>query len=83
MLACAVEEDPEAVYVNKVGTFGISSAAEWWSRLFGSAVRLTYLLLGGDLPVELLAYADDFEALGTGPTGRWSHASASPCSRFS
>ena len=31
MLACAIREEPDAVYVNKVGTFGISSAAEWWS----------------------------------------------------
>ena len=66
MLDCAIREDPDAVCVNKVGTFGISSAAEWWSRLFGGAVRLTYLVLGGDIPVELLAYSDDLEAFGAG-----------------
>ena len=70
MLGCAVKEDPDVVYANKVGTFGICSAAEWWSRLFGGALRLAYLVLGSGLPAELLAYADDHEGLGTGTPGR-------------
>eukprot|EP00974_Lingulodinium_polyedra_P026065 2517448-Lingulodinium_polyedra.AAC.1 len=66
MLGCEFEG---AVYLNKVGTFGISSAAEWWARLFGGAARALYFVIGPDWPVEVLAYADDLESLGAGRRG--------------
>ena len=31
--ACRLD-DPELVYLNRVGTFGIGSASYWWHRLF-------------------------------------------------
>eukprot|EP00969_Alexandrium_andersonii_P119957 5303946-Alexandrium_andersonii.AAC.1 len=70
MLACALSGDDPYVYCNTVDAFGISSASEWWYRLFGSGVRIVHALLGGALPVELLAYADDLEAAGPGKRGR-------------
>ncbi|CAJ1376433.1 unnamed protein product [Effrenium voratum] len=35
MLACRVSSADNHVYINKVGTFGIGSAAYWWSRISG------------------------------------------------
>ena len=60
MLACRVE--PGQVWVNHGGTFGITSAAYWWSRLAGGLVRLAHGVLGKWWPIELLLYADDVEA---------------------
>ena len=70
MLACALSSDDPFVYCNTVGTFGICSASEWWYRLFGAGIRAVHALLGGDLPAELLAYADDLEAVAPGARGR-------------
>ena len=67
MLACEFEG---VVYLKKVGTFGISSAAEWWARLLGGVVRaLCHLLVPGS-SVELLAYSEDLESLGVDRKGR-------------
>jgi hypothetical protein len=48
-LACRLDNTPEVdttdddvIYVNTVGTFGVGSAAYWWSRLAAIAVRLGY-----------------------------------------
>lgn len=59
MLACRLEEG--RVWVNKGGTFGVSSAAYWWSRLSGGLIRLVHGLLGPRWALELLLFADDFE----------------------
>ena len=49
------------VWLNKVGTYGIGSAAYWWGRAAaGFLVRLGYYLAGKIHEVELLLYADDF-----------------------
>ena len=49
------------VWLNKVGTYGIGSAAYWWGRAAaGFLVRLGYYLAGRGNEVELLLYADDF-----------------------
>ena len=77
-LACQVdakEEVPgdaasQTVYVNQVGTFGLSCASYWWTRIAACGLRLTYHLLGPDFPLYLLLYADDLEAMGKGPRGR-------------
>eukprot|EP00435_Cladocopium_sp_Y103_P046701 s631_g13.t1 len=69
-LACKVAEEDDFVYVNKVGTFGITSTPYWWSRISGSLLRLCHYLLGPGIPVELLLYADDLESLGVGKEGR-------------
>ena len=74
-LACQVDTkeevpgDPasQTVYVNLVGTFGLSCASYWWTRIAACGLRLTYHLLGPDFPLDLLLYADDLEAMGKGP----------------
>ena len=40
LIACRAEEGSPTVFVNKVGTFGVSSASLWWSRLFGIIGRV-------------------------------------------
>ena len=57
MLACCVEQG--RVWVNCCGTFGVTSAAYWWSRLSGALVRLAHGVLGKRWQVELLLFADD------------------------
>ena len=34
LLGCKVRSEDKTVWINTVGTFGISSASYWWSRLF-------------------------------------------------
>ena len=67
-LACQIE--PDKVWVNKVGTFGISSAAFWWSRLSSLILRLVHFLVGPDLPIDILLFADDIEWLAEVPAER-------------
>ena len=69
-LACRVSEEDRWVYINKVGTFGVTSTPYWWCRISGACVRLTHYLLGPDIPIELLLYADDLEAMGVTGEGR-------------
>ena len=69
-LGCVVKESEGIVYVNKVGTFGISSTPYWWGRISGALIRLTHALIGPGVPVEMLLYADDLETMGIGPPGR-------------
>ena len=69
-LGCVVKEEEKIVYINKVGTFGISSTPYWWGRISGALIRLCHALLGPDLPLEILLYADDLETMGVGPRGR-------------
>eukprot|EP00435_Cladocopium_sp_Y103_P055789 s679_g18.t1 len=69
-LGCQVASDDPYVYVNKVGTFGITSTPYWWGRLSGSMIRLCRYLLCPGVPIELLLYADDLEAMGIGREGR-------------
>ena len=54
LLACRAHGDLEGppkssdtVYINKVGTFGVSSAGYWWARLFGLIIRILFWLGGG------------------------------------
>ncbi|CAE7693021.1 DSK1, partial [Symbiodinium necroappetens] len=67
-----VPENPDSqlVYVNLVGTFGLSCASYWWTRIAACGVRLVYHLLGPKFPLDLLLYADDLESLGRTPAGR-------------
>ena len=48
----------DRVWVNKVGTFGISSAAYHWARLMAGLGRSVYYLLGR-AELALLIYVDD------------------------
>ena len=40
LLCCKVDSNSKTVWCNVVGTFGVSSASYWWSRLFGELGRL-------------------------------------------
>ena len=62
--------DSQTVYVNKVGTFGVSCATYWWTRISAAGIRATHHLLGPEFMLNLLLYADDLESLGVGLSGR-------------
>ena len=73
-LACRLDDKPtdlatdeDVVYVNKVGTFGVGSAAYWWSRLAAIAVRLGYKVAAQVWLLYFLLYVDDglLAAMGT------------------
>jgi hypothetical protein len=46
------------LWVNRVGTFGLGSAAYWWGRLAAGIGRLVLYVLG-QAPIWQLLYADD------------------------
>ena len=39
VLACKTSTSSETIWLNKTGTFGVASAAYWWSRLMGLVGR--------------------------------------------
>ena len=53
------EKGEEMVWVNTVGTFGVSSAAYWWSRAGGALVRVSHHLLGQQLGLWHCLFSDD------------------------
>ena len=69
-LACRAREGSGKVYVNKVGTFGVTSTPYWWSKISGALIRVAHYLVGPDWPVDMLLYADDLEVIGPGQEGR-------------
>ena len=65
-LACRSTSGSRTIWLNRVGTFGVSSAAFWWARLFslvGRWVLRTMLTLWN---LQLL-YVDDLHLLTAGP----------------
>ena len=58
-LSCQLE--PGFIWTNRCGTFGVGSAAYWWSRLAGCLVRAVHGILGPKWAIEMLLYADDLE----------------------
>ena len=59
LLACMIR--PGKPWINKVGTFGVASAAYWWSRLAGGLMRMVHGLLGPTFQIEALLFADDID----------------------
>ena len=56
--ACQLEAGK--VWVNRVGTYGMASAAYWWGRVAAATlVRLCHYLAGNQVPLEILLYVDD------------------------
>ena len=53
------EELAEVVYLNCVGTFGVTSAGYWWGRAAGAIIRLTHYALGHEDALWALIYSDD------------------------
>ncbi|CAE8594900.1 unnamed protein product [Polarella glacialis] len=60
------DDDLEHLYLYTTGTFGIASAAYWWSRVSGGIVRVIHYILGKLFYVWKLLYADDGLVLGGG-----------------
>ena len=58
-LGCRVREDGP-IDINTVGTFGISSASDYWSRVYGAIGRLTEYLAGHSSATRHMLVADDF-----------------------
>ena len=65
LLVCKSNSDSNVCWVNKVGTFGVSSAPYWWSRLFGLAGRLVARVLLNRWVVQLV-YVDDLHVVCVG-----------------
>ena len=62
LVACRSERGKH-VYVNETGTFGVASAAYWWSRVATVAIRRAHYVLGHELSAWLLLVADDLAML--------------------
>ena len=62
---CQTDRLPEdaLVYLNTVGTFGVSTAGHWWGRLAGMLGRCAHYLLGPELASWILIFADDGKVL--------------------
>ena len=61
-MGCSIEKGK--VWINKVGTYGFSSAGYWWGRFAAAVmVRMSYYLIGGRWAPEILLYADDWIAV--------------------
>ena len=60
-LACRVDDTSPTIWVNTVGTFGVSSASFWWSRLFGIIGRVVTRCLIRVLFFHLV-FVDDLHA---------------------
>ena len=61
LLACRSDSSSKVIWVNKVGTFGISSAPIWWSRLFSLVGRLVMRVLGQEKLFQTV-YVDDLHS---------------------
>eukprot|EP00435_Cladocopium_sp_Y103_P068191 s408_g31.t1 len=58
LLGCKVRTEDKTVWLNTVGTFGVSSASYWWSRLFSGIGRLNAYILNHQKWHQLV-YVDD------------------------
>ena len=66
LLCCKARSESATTWVNCVGTFGISSAAYWWTRLFGCVGRFITRLMLQTWLIQLV-YVDDLQVVATGP----------------
>lgn len=58
LVCCKTHTSSPVVWVNKVGTFGISSAPYWWTRLFACVGRTVGRILLKEVIYQLV-YVDD------------------------
>ena len=65
LLACAVE--PGKVWLNRVGTFGISTASYWWGRMASLVARLVWAVMDTDQDIWQMLFADDLRWVSSGP----------------
>ena len=67
-MCCRVDSSSETVWVNRVGTFGISSAPFWWSKLCGLIGRFVMHCMHWLLH---MIYADDLHGAFVGQRKFW------------
>ena len=60
----------DCVYLNKIGTCRVYSAAGWRARLVGAAARAVCYLVGPNYPLPPVVHTDDVEEVGAGAKGR-------------
>ena len=65
LLGCRASTSAKTVWANTVGTFGISSAAYWWTRLFGLVGRWVLRILGNTWIMQC-TYVDDLHLVSIG-----------------
>ena len=53
------KELTEDVYLNKIWTFGVTSAGYWWGRAGGSSMRLGHYFVGYEEALWPLQYSDN------------------------
>jgi hypothetical protein len=58
LICCKASSASDTIWVNKVGTFGVSSASYWWTRLMGTVGRLVGNAMGTEYNYQLI-YVDD------------------------
>ena len=66
LLGCQLERGGE-VFVNTVGTFGVSSASYYWSRVSAAVGRLTQYLISRYATTWIMLLADDYHVEVGGP----------------
>ncbi|CAL1152593.1 unnamed protein product [Cladocopium goreaui] len=64
-LACRADSDSQTVWINKCGTFGISSAPYWWAKLFSLVGRFVGHLMSTTWFLHMV-YVDDLHGAFTG-----------------
>ena len=62
LICCKTSSTSETIWVNKVGTFGVSSASYWWTRLMGTVGRLVGNAMGTEYNYQLI-YVDDLHVV--------------------
>ena len=67
--AARTDRNSNTVWLNKVGTFGVASAAFWWSRLMGLIGRFALATCMKDW-IFILTFVDDLH-MAFGGTNRW------------
>ena len=69
VLACKTASNSDTIWLNKTGTFGVASAAYWWSRLMGLIGRFALNAMLDDWFLALIFVDDIHMAAGGG--NRW------------
>ena len=65
-LGCKARSDSKVIWLNCVGTFGVSSAAILWARLFGCVGRWVLRVLGPGFNLQVI-FVDDLHVVVVGP----------------
>ena len=65
LLGCKASSSSDVIWINKVGTFGISSAPYYWTRLFGLVGRLVARILQQEWVYQVV-YVDDLHIVSAG-----------------